>query len=161
VAYLVELFVWAWVCWGAICLIRAHRDRIALKNKYYVHATGINETRAVWTPKHALYLMFFRNPIQLYGPYIQSDTKLTNFDRRWWKVYHQVYQILDREQKRLVRKAMFKIGFTLEGAIEHVTRIDVDLLIGEENPYPVPPAFSMLAAASEYEEIISMQESVK
>ncbi len=152
--------IWCLGCWFVICLIRASRDRIKLSDKYYVHATGQNELHQISTFTHALYLMLLRSPLQLYGPYIQSNTKLTNFDRRWWKVYHQVYLMLAPEQKRRVRKAMFKIGFTLEGAIEYATRIDVDFLIGEDKPLP-DHTFSMLEAADEYEQIISMQEIVK
>jgi len=156
-----DLPLWCLGCWFVICFIRASRDRTKLGDKYYVHATGQNELHQISTFTHALYLMLLRSPLQLYGPFIQSNTKLTNFDSRWWKVYYQVYLMLTMEEKRRVRKAMFKIGFTLEGAIEHVTRFDVDGMIGGKvKPLP-DPVFSMTEAAEEYDQIISMQESVK
>lgn len=157
-----DLLYWCLGCWFVICLIRASRDRTKLGDKYYVHATGQNELHQVSTFKHAIYLMLFRNPIQLYGPYIQADIKHTSCDRRWWKVYHQVYlMILTQEEKRRVRKSMF-MSMSLEGAIGYVTRFDVDGIIGEAAPKnATEPAFSMLEAADEYEQIISMQDSLR
>ena len=154
-----DLLYWCLGCWFVICFIRASRDRTKLSDKYYVHATGQNELHQISTFTHALYLMLLRNPLQLYGPFIQSDLKSVTLDRRWWKVYHNIYLTSIPEQKRRIRKLMFK-GLSLEEAVTTTTRIDVDFLIGEDKPLP-DHTFSMLEAASEYEEIISMQEMVK
>lgn len=158
VGYWPDLILWSLGCWSVTCWLRARHQQGRLYDRHRLNVHGQNEIFRVKPRAHAFYLMTFRNPTQLYGPYVQMNEAGLLAGSRWWKVY-KVYAMLPATDKTEINRLIFK-GHALSTAIETVTNIDIDLLIDGESPppEPTPPSLTMATAADEYEQIISLQE---